>query len=47
MIAFMYRMCHNQALAEELAQEVFLGLSFAQDLCGGSQVYDLALPHRH
>ncbi|HEY2114358.1 MAG TPA: RNA polymerase sigma factor, partial [Candidatus Angelobacter sp.] len=24
MIAFMYRMCHNQALAEELAQEVFL-----------------------
>jgi RNA polymerase sigma-70 factor, ECF subfamily len=23
-IAFMYRMCHNQALAEELAQEVFL-----------------------
>jgi len=24
MIAFMYRMCHNQAVAEELAQEVFL-----------------------
>jgi RNA polymerase sigma-70 factor, ECF subfamily len=24
MIAFMYRMCRNQALAEELAQEVFL-----------------------
>jgi RNA polymerase sigma-70 factor, ECF subfamily len=24
MIAFMYRMCHNQALAEEMAQEVFL-----------------------
>jgi RNA polymerase sigma-70 factor, ECF subfamily len=24
MIAFMYRMCHNQATAEELAQEVFL-----------------------
>src|SRR5205085_8928315 len=24
MIAFMYRMCHNQAIAEELAQEVFL-----------------------
>src|SRR5438477_3977375 len=24
MIAFMYRMCHNQALAEELGQEVFL-----------------------
>ena len=24
MIAFMYRMCHNQAQAEELAQEVFL-----------------------
>src|SRR5215469_16132870 len=24
MIAFMYRMCHNQAMAEELAQEVFL-----------------------
>src|ERR1044071_8132147 len=24
MIAFMYRMCHSQALAEELAQEVFL-----------------------
>jgi RNA polymerase sigma-70 factor (ECF subfamily) len=24
MIAFMFRMCHNQALAEELAQEVFL-----------------------
>src|SRR5579859_1593213 len=24
MIAFMYRMCHNQGTAEELAQEVFL-----------------------
>jgi RNA polymerase sigma-70 factor, ECF subfamily len=24
MIAFMYRMCHSQALAEELSQEVFL-----------------------
>ncbi len=48
MIAFMYRMCHNQALAEELAQEVFLqGLSFAQDLCGGSQVHHMALSHSH
>jgi len=31
MIAFMYRMCHNQALAEELAQEVFLRVYRARE----------------
>jgi RNA polymerase sigma-70 factor (ECF subfamily) len=46
-IAFMYRMCHNQALAEELAQEVFLRVyrsrkSYAADAKFSTWLYRIA-----
>ena len=47
MIHFLYRMVNNQAIAEELAQEVFLRVYRARSqLPGRGQVYHLALPHR-
>jgi len=48
MIHFLFRMVRNQAVAEELAQEVFSSrLSLQGELPGGGQVHHLALPHRH
>ena len=47
-IHFMYRMVRNQAIAEELAQEVFLRVYRSRSTypCGGA-VQHLALSHRH
>ena len=48
MIHFLFRMVRNQAIAEELAQEVFLRVYRSQgELPGGGQVHHLALPDRH
>ena len=45
-VHFMFRMSRNQAVAEELAQEVFLAcLSLAANLPGRSKIQHLALPH--
>ena len=45
MIHFLFRMVRNQAVAEELAQEVFLARLPGQgQLPGRGQVYDVALP---
>ena len=47
-INFMYRMTRNQAVAEELAQEVFPArLPLTRDLPRGGTLQHLALPHRH
>ncbi len=46
MVHYMYRMVHNQAIAEELAQEVFLRVYRARaSLSRGGQVQHLALSH--
>ena len=46
MISFMYRMTHNQAVAEELAQEVFPArVSLSADLRRQRQVHDLVVSH--
>ena len=48
MVHFMFRMVHNQAVAEEMAQEVFpAGISRAGNIPRRGQVYDVALPHSH
>ena len=47
MIHFLFRMVHNQAVAEELAQEVFLRVYRSQgELPGRGEVHDLALSDR-
>src|SRR3989338_3635624 len=46
-VHFLYRMVREPALAEELAQEVFLRIYRAQELPAAGEVFDLALPHRH
>ena len=48
MISFMFRMVHNAAIAEELAQEVFLRVYRSRsELRRRCQVHHLALPDRN
>ena len=47
MVSFMYRMSRNSAVAEDLAQEVFLRVYRSRESYEASaKVYDLALSHR-
>ena len=46
MVNFMYRMAHNAAAAEDLAQEVFLRVYRSRAaLRGQRKVHDLAIPN--
>ena len=49
MISFMYRMTHNQAVAEELAQEVFCGFYPFRPphVMAAAKIYHLVVSHRH
>ena len=42
------RLVHNRAIAEELAQDVFIRVyRFRNALSGGSEIHHLAVPHHH